>query len=96
MSDTWKIGNDLEMTVTELDKLDFLANTIFEAATTAEDETTYSEKVSKALMFYAERKNIATCASLLLDTIDMIRNELKKTAAEAWTPTAENADSKVG
>ena len=91
MSDTWKIGNDLEMTVTELDKLDFLANTIFEAATTAEDETTYSERVSKALQFYAERKNIATCALLLLDTVDAIRKELTNTAAEAYAITKTNA-----
>lgn len=96
MTDTWKISNDLQLTLTEFEKLEYLANNIYEMATPFEGEQTQSEKVSKALMFYAERKNIAVCASLLLDTIDMIRNELKKTAAEAWTPTADNADSKVG
>ena len=91
MADTWKIGSDLEMTLAELDKLDFLANTIFETASTAEDEKTYSEKVSKALLFYADRKNIAICASLLMDTVDAIRKELANTAAEAYAITEANA-----
>lgn len=86
--DAWKTRNDLEMTLAEFDKLEYLVNAIFETATPIEKANTDREKITKALVFYEQRKDIATCASLLMDTISMIKKDLKGTADELNTEEA--------
>lgn len=89
--DAWKTKNDIELTLVEFDKLDYLTNAIFEAATPIESAKTDREKITEALMFYDQRRDIATCASLLMDTISMIKAELQETIDTLKADTEGNA-----
>ena len=78
MIDTWKVKNDLQLTISDFEKMEYLADSIYQKATPIEDYSTSKEKLARALSFYADRREFAICASLLMDTMIAIKNSLKE------------------
>ena len=82
--DIWNIHADLELSLAEFEKLDYLTNNLLEISTPIDDEQTATEKVQNALRFYESRKDMSVCVSLLMDTIDSIKESLTSTTENLW------------
>ena len=83
MKDTrsiWNIHTDLELLLTEFEKIDYLTNTIFETLETIDYEKTENTKAQMVLGLSESRKDLTICTSLLMDTTDRIRNDLSAIA----------------
>ena len=79
MKDTrsiWNIHTDLELLLTEFEKIDYLTNTIFETLETIDYEKTENTKAQMVLGLCESRKNLTICTSLMKDTTDRIRDDL--------------------
>lgn len=78
------IHGDLEILITELEKVDYLLSNLCDAVSPISDEKTAQEKVQKALDFYESRKEMQICSSLLCDVIHTIGTDLTGATNDLW------------
>ena len=78
------IHSDLELLITEFEKVDYLLGNLCDAVSPISDEKTEQEKIKKALDFYESRKEMQICSSLLCDVIHMIGTNLTGATNDLW------------
>ena len=82
----WDAVNELSYLVGDMEKLEYMANSIHDTAAESAKATTEQERVENAILFYHSKDDIRIAAAILLDQLGDFQDRLNKveTAVEKW------------
>ena len=82
----WDTINELSYLVGDMEKLEFMANSIHDTAAESAKATTGQERVENAILFYHSKDDIRIAAAILLDQLGDFQDRLAKVEAtvETW------------
>ena len=82
----WDAVNELSYLVGDMEKLEYMANSIHDTAAESAKATTEQERVENAILFYHSKDDIRIAAAILLDQLGDFQDRLSKveTAVEKW------------